>query len=213
MALFVAVERHVRTFSGLLVVAGFFGWLPAGTAWAQSPATPASEPSAPSAASAAKPAAAYVIGPSDVLLIVVWKEPELSRPVTVRVDGMATFPLLGDVQAAGHTPTQLAEIITEGLRRFIEVPRVTVGIEQANSSRVYVLGQVNKSGEFPLGGPTTVLQALALAGGFKEFAKTDTIAVVRKDGTVLPVNYKRIADGKDTAQNVLLLPGDTVVVP
>src|SRR5262249_37254523 len=160
-------------------------------------------------ASAAKPAPAYVIGPADVLLVTVWKEPELSRPVTVRVDGKATFPLLGDVSAAGRTPTQLAESLTEGLRRFIEVPRVTVGVEQANSSRLYVLGQVIRSGEFPLGGPTTVLQALALAGGFKDFAKTDSIAVVHRDGTVVPVNYKRIADGKDTGQNVLLLPGDT----
>lgn len=155
----------------------------------------------------------YLIGPADVLQVIVWKEPELTRAVTVRFDGMVTVPLLGDVAAAGRTPTQLAETLAQGLRRFIEVPRVTVGIEQANSARFYVVGQVGKSGEFPLSGPTTVLQALALAGGFKDFAKTDGIVIVRKDQTVVPVNYKRIADGKDVAQNVLLAPGDTIVVP
>ena len=155
----------------------------------------------------------YLIGPADVLQVIVWKEPELSRAVTVRFDGMVTVPLIGDVAAAGRTTTQLAETLTQGLRRFIEVPRVTVGIEQANSARFYVVGQVGKSGEFPLSGPTTVLQALALAGGFKDFAKTDGIVIVRKDQTVVPVNYKRIADGKDVAQNVLLSPGDTIVVP
>jgi len=92
-------------------------------------------------------------------------------------------------------------------------PVVTVAVTQANSARFYVIGQVGKSGEFPLSGPTTVLQALALAGGFKDFAKTDGIVIVRKDQTVVPVNYKRIADGKDVAQNVLLAPGDTIVVP
>lgn len=158
-------------------------------------------------------AAEYVIGPADVLQIIVWKEPELTRTVTVRFDGMVTVPLIGDVTAGGRTPTQLAETLAQGLRRFIEVPRVTVGIEQANSARFYVVGQVGKSGEFSLTGPTTVLQALALAGGFKDFAKTDGIVIVRKDQTVVPVNYKRIADGRDVTQNVLLSPGDTIVVP
>ena len=192
---------------GLLALSGLAGSV---RVWAQ--AAPAA-PAAPSEAAAAKSATGYVIGPADVLQIIVWKEPDLSRAVTVRFDGMVTFPLLGDVPAAGRTPAQLAASLTEGLRRFVEVPRVTVGIEQANSARLYVLGQVNKSGEFPMGGPTTVLQALALAGGFKDFAKTDGIVIVRRDQSVVPVNYKRIADGKDAAQNILLLPGDTVVVP
>jgi polysaccharide biosynthesis/export protein len=167
-------------------------------------------------AASSRPAAGasqYLIGPADVLQIIVWKEPELSRPVTVRFDGMVTVPLIGDVVASGRTTTQLAETLSQGLKRFIEVPRVTVGVEQANSARFYVVGQVGKSGEFPLSGPTTVLQALALAGGFKDFAKTDDIVIVRRDQTVVPVNYKRIADGKDVAQNVLLSPGDTIVVP
>jgi polysaccharide biosynthesis/export protein len=162
--------------------------------------------------SAAVPAG-YAIGPADVLQITVWKEPELTREVTVRFDGMITVPLVGDVQAAGRTPGQLAESLAKSLERFVEVPRVTVSVGKANSARFFVVGQVTRSGEFPLSGPTTVLQALALAGGFKEFAKTDGIVIIRQDQTVVPVNYKRIADGKDVTQNVVLAPGDTVVVP
>jgi polysaccharide export outer membrane protein len=175
--------------------------------------------SAGSVAAQVKPAAGsptsavYTIGPADVLQIIVWKEPELTRDVTVRFDGMITIPLLGDVPAAGRTPGAVAEALTSGLQRFIQTPRVTVGIAQAMSARFYVVGQVGRSGEFPLSGRTTVLQALALAGGFRDFAKTDDIVLVRQDQTVVPVNYKRIADGKDTSQNVVLRPGDTLVVP
>lgn len=158
-------------------------------------------------------AASYSIGPSDVLQIIVWKEPELTRDVTVRFDGKITVPLLGDLQAAGRTPGEVADSLTQGLKQFIDAPRVTVGIGQANSSRFFVVGLVTRSGEFPLSGHTTVLQGIALAGGFKEFAKTDSIVIVRRDQSVVPVNYKRIADGKDVSQNLLLAPGDTIVVP
>jgi len=170
-------------------------------------------PAKPDQPPAATAATNYTIGPSDVLQIIVWKEPELTRDVTVRFDGKITVPLLGDLQAAGRTPTEVADNLTQGLKHFIDAPRVTVGISQANSSRFYVVGLVIRSGEFPLAGHTTVLQGLALAGGFKEFAKTDGIVIVRRDQSVVPVNYKRIADGKDVAQNVLLAPGDTIVVP
>lgn len=155
----------------------------------------------------------YVIGPADVLQITVWKEPDLTRDVTVRYDGVLTVPLLGDLQAAGLTPAQLAEVLSKGFQRFIAVPRVSVSVNQANSARFFVVGQVGKPGDFPLSGPTTVLQALALAGGFRDFAKVEDIVIVRRDQTVVPVNYKRIADGKDVSQNVLLSPGDTLVVP
>lgn len=155
----------------------------------------------------------YTIGPSDILQIIVWKEPDLTRDVTVRFDGMITVPLLGDLQAAGRTPGQLADSLAEGLKQYIEAPRVTVGVSQANSARFYVIGQVTKSGEFLLSGHTTVLQGLALAGGFRDFAKTENIVIVRRDQTVVPVNYKRIADGRDVSQNLLLQPEDTIVVP
>jgi polysaccharide export outer membrane protein len=155
----------------------------------------------------------YTIGPSDVLQVIVWKEPELSRELTVRFDGMVTMPLVGDLRASGRTPAQLAQTLADGLRRFVEVPRVTVSVSQAKSAHFYVVGQVQKSGEFPLAGPTTVLQALALAGGFKDFAKTESIVIIRRNQAVVPVNYKRIADGRDVSQNVVLGPGDTILVP
>jgi polysaccharide biosynthesis/export protein len=155
----------------------------------------------------------YTIGPSDILQIIVWKEPDLTRDVTVRFDGMITVPLLGDLQAAGRTPGQMADSLAEGLKQYIEAPRVTVGVSQTNSARFYVIGQVTKSGEFLLSGHTTVLQGLALAGGFRDFAKTENIVIVRRDQTVVPVNYKRIADGRDVSQNLLLQPEDTIVVP
>lgn len=169
-----------------------------GRVWAQDPR----EASAP-----------YTIGTDDVLQVSVWKEPDLTREATVRSDGMITVPLVGDVRAAGRTPGELAQALGKELGRFVEGARVTVGVSQARSARFYVLGQVTTSGEFTLRGRTTVLQGLALAGGFKEFAKTDGIVIVRRDQSVVPVNYKRITDGKDVSQNVPLSPGDTIVVP
>ena len=155
----------------------------------------------------------YTIGPSDILQIIVWKEPDLTRDVTVRFDGMITVPLLGDVLAAGRTPGQLADRLGQGLKQYVEAPRVTVGVSQTNSARFYVIGLVAKSGEFLMSGHTTVLQGLALAGGFRDFAKMESIVIVRRDQTVVPVNYKRIADGRDVSQNILLMPEDTIVVP
>jgi len=185
----------------------------AGSAIAQErPAEPVpSETNKPPGEAAKRPG--YVVGPGDVLRIVVWKEPDLTQDVTVRVDGIITVPLLGDVQAVGREPVELAASLTKEFERFIENPRVTVAVTLATSARIYVVGQMVKPGEFPLSGRMTVIQALALAGGFKEFAKPEGIVIVRRDQTVIPVNYKRIADGKDVAQNVLLAAGDTVVVP
>ena len=168
---------------------------------------------------ASKPAArepalpGYTIGLGDTLRVAVWKEPELTLDVTVRPDGMITMPLLGDVEAAGRSPGQLAGRLTEELDRLVEHPRVTVSITQANSARIYVVGQMLRPGEFPLTGHMTVLKALALAGGFKEFARPDSIVIVREDQTVIPFNYKRVAEGKDVSQNILLAAGDTIVVP
>jgi len=155
----------------------------------------------------------YTIGLGDTLRVAVWKEPELTLDVTVRPDGMITMPLLGDVEAAGRSPGQLASRLTAELERLVEHPRVTVSITQANSARIYVVGQMLRPGEFPLTGRMTVLKALALAGGFKEFARPDSIVIVREDQTVIPFNYKRVAEGKDVSQNILLAAGDTIVVP
>lgn len=172
----------------------------------------AQEPAPPAARVSSAPPP-YTIGAGDVLRIMVWKEPDLTLEATVRVDGMITVPLLGEVQAAGRSPSRVAESLAEGLGRFVEMPRVTVAVSQANSARFYVVGQVAKPGEFPLSSGTTVLHGLALAGGLKEFAKAESIVIVRHDQTVVPVNYKRIAEGKDVSQNVALARGDTIVVP
>src|SRR3954471_8637885 len=155
----------------------------------------------------------YVIGLGDILRISVWKEPDLTLDVPVRQDGMITMPLRGDIRAAGRGPADLAAALATELKRFMEQPRVTVTVSQANSARVYVVGQMVRPGEFPLVGRMTVLKALALAGGFKEYAKPDSIVIVREDQTVLPFNFKRVAEGRDVSQNVLLAAGDTIVVP
>jgi polysaccharide export outer membrane protein len=199
-------RSRLRASALAALVVGVAGW-----AWAQGPA--AKELAARPSVRGSVPATPYLIGPADVLRVAVWKEPDLNLDVTVRVDGMISFPLLGDVEAAGLTPTKLGENLAKRLERFVEAPKVTVSVSQANSARFYVLGQVAKPGEFPLASRSTVLQALALAGGFKEFAKPESIVIVREDQTVVPVNYKRIAEGKDVSQNILLHRGDTIVVP
>ena len=155
----------------------------------------------------------YRLGPEDQIQFFVWKEPDLTLDVTVRPDGMITVPLLGDVAASGRTPASLAGILAADLQRLIESPRVTVSVSQATSARVYVIGQMVRPGEFALLGRMTVLKALALAGGFKDFAKSDSIVIVREDQSVIPFNYKRVTDGRDVSQNVLLAAGDTIVVP
>jgi polysaccharide export outer membrane protein len=200
-----ARDRTLRAAAGLVALAWSVA-IPGGIARAQEPAA-----KAPAGHVAAAPA--YTIGPADTLRVIVWKEPELTLDVTVRIDGMITLPLLGDVEAARRTPNQLAASLAQALERFIETPRVSVAVTQANSAKFYVVGQVTKPGEFTLSSRTTVLQALALAGGFKEFAKTDSIVIVRDDQSVVPVNYKRIAEGKDVSQNVSIARGDTIVVP
>jgi polysaccharide export outer membrane protein len=167
----------------------------------------------PAAARTTTPASGYMIGLGDVLRINVWKEPDLTLDVTVRLDGMITVPLIGDVQAAGRVPSQLAGTLVTELQRFIENPRVTVTVTQATSAKIYVVGQMVRPGEFPLSGHMTVLKALALAGGFKEFAKPESIVIVREDQRVIPFNFKHVGEGKDMSQNVLLSAGDTIVVP
>lgn len=179
------------------------------SASAQAKNTPTEKP----ANAAASTLPAYKVGPGDILQIVVWKEPELTRDVLVRVDGRITLPLIGEVEAAGRSPLQLAEEITKSLGRFLAAPQVTVGVGQATRARVYVIGQVVRSGEIPLAFPLTVVQALALSGGFKEFARADSILIVGRDRDVTAFNYKKFEAGRDLIQNVTLQPGDTIVVP
>jgi len=158
----------------------------------------------------------YVIGPEDVLDVNVWKEPDMTRVVPVRPDGKITLPLINDVQAAGSTPQQLASAVTEKLHKFLTEPQVTVIVTQINSQRVFVVGEVLRAGAFPLVPGTTVLQALASAGGFTTFANVKKIHVMRTVNgkhIEIPFNYREVLKGDNPDQNIKLEPGDTVVVP
>jgi polysaccharide biosynthesis/export protein len=174
------------------------------------------DPTAPNAAPAAPIDPSYVIGAQDVLDISVWKDPELTQTVPVRPDGKISMPLLNDVQAAGLTPTQLKTQITDGLKKFMTDPIVTVIVTQINSQRVYITGEVTHAGAFPLLPETTILQALSSAGGFTQFANVKKIYMFRTVNgkrVVFPFNYKDVIHGKNTSQNVVLEAGDTIVVP
>jgi polysaccharide export outer membrane protein len=158
----------------------------------------------------------YLIGGQDVLDVSVWKEAELTRTVPVRPDGKISLPLLNDVQAAGLTPTQLAEHITESLKKYVTDPQVTVIVSQINSQRIYILGEVNRAGAYPLLPNMTLLQGLSSAGGFTLFANLKKIYMFRTENgkqVKYPFNYKEVISGKATDQNVVLKAGDTIVVP
>ena len=157
----------------------------------------------------------YVIGPEDVIQISVWKNDTLSRTVPVRPDGKISLPLLNDVQAAGLTPMQLADALTVRLKKYVADPRVTVVVTQINSKRVYLVGEVLHPGPIPMLPNMTVLQALASAG-FTQFANTKGIYVLRTENgrqQKMPVNYRQLIKGDSVDQNVMLKPGDTIVVP
>ena len=159
----------------------------------------------------------YTIGADDVLSINVWKEPEVSRTVPVRSDGKISLPLAGEVQASGETPLQLEKLLAAKLQGFISEPEVTVIVTEIKSQKFNILGMVSRSGTFPLTSSMTVLDAIALAGGFKDFAKQKSIYVLRKNPgggeSRLPFNYKEVIKGNNMAQNIKLQPGDTIVVP
>jgi polysaccharide export outer membrane protein len=160
----------------------------------------------------------YVIGPTDVLQINVWKNPELSlAEVVVRPDGKISFPLLDDVQAAGLTPNQLKEILTELLAEYVTAPTVTVVVRQINSKTVYVMGEVNRQGAFPLRADMRVIDALAVAGGFRPFADRNRIKIIRNQNGDAPIEFRfdfgEFVDGTNLEQNILLVPGDKIVVP
>ncbi len=158
----------------------------------------------------------FVIGPDDVLGVYVWKEADVSGDVTVRPDGKISIPLLNDIHAAGLTPDQLRQTITEAAKKFLEEPTVTVVVRAINSRKVFVTGQVAKAGPYPLTGPTTVLQLLAQAGGVLEWAAVDRIVVLRNENgqpVSFQFNYKEVSRRKKLEQNILLKPGDTVIVP
>ena len=176
----------------------------------------AAKTAAPEARGAAPEVAAdYVIGADDTLHIFVWKEPDVSATLPVRPDGKISLPLLNDVPAAGLTPMQLAASITEKLKKYIADPRVTVVVTAMNSRRIFVTGEVVHSGAIPLLPNMTLLQALSSAG-FTQFANVKGIYLLRTENgrqVKLPFNYKEVVKGNHPEQNIMLKPGDTVVVP
>jgi polysaccharide export outer membrane protein len=159
----------------------------------------------------------FVIGPGDVLAVNVWREPEISKAVPVRSDGRISLPLVGEIQASGRTPKQLQAEVVEKLKDYVSEPEVTVIVQEITSKRFNVLGMVMKPGSYALTNSTTVLDAIAMAGGFRDFAKQRDIYVLRHaaDGKEirLPFNYKSVVKSHNFAQNVSLQANDTVIVP
>jgi len=154
----------------------------------------------------------YKLGAEDIIAVRVWREPELSGPLVVRPDGQVSMPLIGDLKAEGLTPVQLGAQIAEKLSKYINGPEVSVSVQTVRSKRYSVTGEVLRPGAYPLVVPTTVLDALTQAGGFREFANTKNITVLR--GTKrFKFNYKDVIKGKNMSQNILLENGDYVVVP
>ena len=158
----------------------------------------------------------YVIGPDDVLTVIVWRDKDMSGEVAVRPDGKISLPLVNDVQAAGLTPDQLRAQVTEAMTKFVEEPNVTVVVKAINSRKIFVTGQVGKPGPYPLMGTMSVMQALSLAGGVLEYADTENISILRNAGgkqDSFRFNYKEVTKRKNLKQNIELKPGDTIVVP
>jgi polysaccharide export outer membrane protein len=177
---------------------------------------PAATPGAQSAATMAAEDPNFVIGQNDVLDISVWKEPDISRRVPVRPDGKISLPLLNDIQAAGLTPMQLQTQISEKLKKFLTEPQVTVIVAEINSQRIYILGEANRPGAYPLLPNMTVLQALSGAGGLTQFANSRKVRILRMENgkqASYNFNYKEVILGKNIDQNIVLKPGDSIVVP
>jgi len=164
-----------------------------------------------------EPSTDYVIGSDDVLAVNIWKEPELSKTVPVRPDGKITLPLIGDIQASGLTPRTLQTNIATGLRSYVSNPEVTVIVQEVKSQKFNIVGEIAKPGSYPMTDPMTVLDAIAVGGGLRDFAKGGRIYVLRtkSDGTnaKFPFDYKQVINGKKLSENIQLRPGDTVVVP
>jgi len=210
----------VRTLLATALALTVFGQ---GAALAQPGSPPTQRPQvAPPVTRSAVPAPAvpvepdFTIGPEDVLGILFWRDQEMSGDVTVRPDGMISLPLIRDVKAAGLTPAQLADRIQETVREYIKDASVTVVVRQMNSRKAFITGEVTRPGAYPLASSMTVMQLIAVAGGLTEFAETKSISILRVEGgrtRTFPFDYRNVAKGKKPEQNLVLKPGDTVVVP
>jgi len=159
---------------------------------------------------------AYIIGEQDSLVITVWKEKDISGGAVVRPDGKITVPLVGEIKVVGMTPVQLQTLLAEKLKPFVTVPQVTVAVAEIRSRKVYLIGHSAREGPFMINSSTTILQIIAQAGGLKDFAKRKKIYILRKQGSDqvrIPFNYDDVIQGRHIEQNILLQPGDTIVVP
>jgi polysaccharide export outer membrane protein len=209
---------RLSSLAGLVAVVCHASVAAASAQEAQAPTAPppASTATAPAPPTGVELPPGYVIGPDDILTVVFWRDKEMSTEVAVRPDGKVTLPLVNDIDAAGKTPDQLRQHITEAASRFVEAPTVTVVVKAINSRKVFITGMVSKSGAFPLSGPTTVLQLISMAGGLHEFADSKNIIINRIENgkqVALKFNYNDVRKGKKLEQNIELKPGDTVVVP
>jgi polysaccharide export outer membrane protein len=158
----------------------------------------------------------YLLQPGDVLTISVWKEPDLTSDVLVRPDGGISMPLAGSIDAAGHTADEVRAVVDQHLRKFIPDPAVTVIVKQTLGNQIFVIGKVNKPGQYPLNRPVDVMQAISIAGGMTPFAAGHEIRILRREGDRLgsiPFHYDDVERGHSLQQNILLHSGDTVVVP
>ncbi|HYO51680.1 polysaccharide biosynthesis/export family protein [Archangium sp.] len=176
----------------------------------------------------------YRIGREDILDVAVWRDADLSRTLPVRPDGFISLPMVGEVRAEGRTPNELADEIREALKPYVQEPRVTVIVREVNSSRVFITGEVAHPGAYPLRGRVSILQAIALAGGFTDFADRDGIVVLRRskgsgsqetgtegsgtggsgsEGNYISVSYSELVDEPEKYEPLILRPGDTIIVP
>lgn len=220
MGVVMAVQKN-RPLTASLLAFVISGVLFAAAAHCQVPQTPA-EDTTTSTKQDLTPAgrqidSSYVIGDEDVLAINVWNEPDLKQSVPVRPDGRISLPLIGDVQAAGRTPSQLQDDIAAKLHSYITHPDVTVVVQEIRSKKFNILGRVLKPGTYPLSSTTTVLDAIAAAGGFQDFAKQKDVYILRAIAgggeSRVPFNYKEVIKGKNLKQNITLEPNDTIIVP
>ena len=190
------------------------------TLWAQplcaGEAVETATPGQPTNTMAEWPGPDYIIGPGDMLSISVWEVEELTKPVIVLPDGKISYPLIGELKAAGKTISQLRKELEEALTRYVPDPVVTVGVAQVNSMLIYVIGRVNSPGRFLLQTNVNVLQALATAGGLNVFAKRSKIKIFRQEGgktKIYEFNYDEVSSGEELEQNIVLKRGDVIVVP
>jgi polysaccharide export outer membrane protein len=203
-------ERKVRHYFAALAISVGLAALSGLTLRGQTTAAVIRDQTDNAAAAAVDPNK-YLVGPEDLLFIKVWREPDFTLPVAVRPDGKITMPLIGEVQAAGETPLQLTKTLSELLAKYLNNPEVNVFVTEVRSKKFYINGEVERTGSFPLVTPTRILEALSHAGGFRDFANTKKIRILRGE-KVYYFNYREVTNGKRLEQNIYLESGDQIII-